>query len=102
MADKKEAAARPAPTGTGVAPQNRTDQQEAEKPANIDQASAEDIEASGAILEPQTVDGIDPNHPAVDANPRERTTAVQNQIDFNDPTKGDADAVREGLEKSGK
>lgn len=55
---------------------------------------AKSFEPSGA---PNQVPGVDPNDPALDANPREGTTADQNRIDLNDPSKSDADAVAENL-----
>jgi hypothetical protein len=62
-------------------------------------APATTQEASGAIIEPSVAKL--PNHPAVDANPREGTTVEQNQIDFNDPTKDQAEAVADNLRKGG-
>lgn len=44
------------------------------------------IEASGAIIEPAIRSGVDMTHPSVDANPREKSTADMNRIDFNEPT----------------
>jgi hypothetical protein len=63
------------------------------KQANIAPASVQ--EASGAIIEPSVAKL--PDHPAVDRNPREGTTVEQNQIDFNDPTKSDEEAVADNL-----
>lgn len=63
------------------------------KPADIKPATT--FEASGAP--DQVVSDVDPRHPAVDANPRANTTDVQNRIDFNDPTRRDADVVAEQL-----
>lgn len=40
---------------------------------------------------------IDTSHPAVDADPRAGTTAEQNRIDFNDPTKSSQEAVEDEL-----
>jgi len=45
--------------------------------------------------------GVDIDHPAVDANPRENTTAGQNKIDFNDPGLSGAEAVAKNLQKKG-
>ena len=68
---------------------------------NLTAASSDDLEASGAMMEPEIRDRIDVNHPAVDNNPREGQPAVANQIDFNDPTKTDAEAVAENLKAQG-
>lgn len=65
------------------------------KPADI--APATDFEASGAVIEPAVVKKVDMKHPAVDDNPRKGTTADMNRIDFNDPTKTDAEAVEDNL-----
>lgn len=56
---------------------------------------ATEFEASGAPH--QIVPDVDPNHPAVDNNPREGTTADQNRIDFNDPTLSGPEAVAKNL-----
>ncbi|WP_099866061.1 hypothetical protein [Pararhizobium haloflavum] len=56
--------------------------------AGADQSPApatETNEASGAIIEPQITEGIDLEHPAIDNNPRARTSAEQNRRDMNDP-----------------
>lgn len=45
----------------------------------------------------QIVPDVDPSHPAVDNDPRANTTAEQNRIDFNDPTKSGAEVVAEQL-----
>lgn len=60
--------------------------------ANV--APAKEFSPSGA---PRQVTDIDVDHPAVDANPREGTTANQNKIDFNDPTLTGQDAVEKNL-----
>ena len=65
--------------------------------ANINAASANNIEASGAIMEPGMKKAVDVDHPAVDNNPRAGTTVQQNQIDFNDPTIRANEAVKENL-----
>ncbi len=57
------------------------------------------VGASGALIEPEIVDRIDTAHPAVDDRPRAGQPAVANQIDFNDPTLDDADAVQRNLGK---
>jgi hypothetical protein len=41
--------------------------------------------ASGAFVEPAVVEGIPADHPSVESNPRQGTSAVQNGIDFNEP-----------------
>lgn len=47
--------------------------------------ATEMTEASGAIVEPEIKKAVPLDHPAVDSNPRAKTTAVQNGADFNDP-----------------
>lgn len=64
-------------------------------PAKIAPATTQ--EASGAVIEPSIAKL--PDHPAVDRNPREGTTADMNKIDFNDPTKSDEEAVIDNLKK---
>lgn len=61
--------------------------------AKVDAAT--EINTSGAPQ--QIVDGVDMDHPAIDANPRANTSAVQNAIDMNDPSKTGAEAVEEAL-----
>lgn len=56
---------------------------------------ANGFEASGAPA--QVVEGVDPSHPAVDADPRANTTETQNRIDFNDPNINGVDVVSEQL-----
>lgn len=58
-------------------------------------AAAETIDTSGAPQ--QIVPDVDLTHPAVDADPRANTTADQNRIDFNDPTKEGVDVVCDEL-----
>jgi len=41
--------------------------------------------ASGAFIEPEIKAAIPVDHPSVENNPREGTSAVQNGCDFNDP-----------------
>ncbi len=53
-----------------------------------------DFGASGA---PRVELHVDTSHPALDADPRSNTTAKQNQIDLNDPTKSGSEAVTEAL-----
>ena len=63
------------------------------KPADI--APATEFDPSGAPR--QVVPDVDPNHPAVDNDPRAGTTEMQNRIDFNDPTKTGQEVVEEAL-----
>lgn len=56
---------------------------EGEKPANI--APATEVEASGAIIEPDAKK-IDMSHASVDDNPRKDSTVDMNRIDFNEPS----------------
>ena len=53
-----------------------------------------DFGASGA---PGVDVDADNSHPALDADPRAGTTAEQNRIDFNDPTKTSQEAVEDAL-----
>jgi len=55
------------------------------------------VAASGAFIEPEIVDRIDVDHPAVDNNPRKGQPAIANQIDFNDPHLGTEEAVAKNL-----
>ncbi|MFQ6553401.1 hypothetical protein AAD018_013770 [Aestuariibius insulae] len=70
--------------------------------APADPAPAEQIDsASGAIVEPEIVDGVQTDHPAIDDNPRAGTEAVQNRRDMNDPKNrrpGNTDFVGQGLD----
>ncbi len=61
-------------------------------PANIAPVSA--FSTSGAPA--QTV-GIEPEHPAVDNNPRANSTIDMNRIDFNDPVREGSEIVAENL-----
>jgi len=57
--------------------------------------------ASGAIIEQAIIDGVDTNHPAVDANPRQGTSAAQNARDMNDPHRrkpNDRDFAGQGID----
>ena len=63
--------------------------------ANIDPATK--FDPSGAPI--QSAPGINPDHPAVDNDPRKGTTVDQNRIDFNDPTISGAKAVEENLKQ---
>jgi hypothetical protein len=60
------------------------------------------VAASGAFIEPEIVDRIDVNHPAVDNNPRKGQPAIANQIDFNDPHLTNQDAVAKNLSADAK
>lgn len=55
-------------------------------------------EASGAIIEPGIASASVIDHPAVDTNPRAGVPAESNQIDFNDPTLTQEEAVAANLE----
>ena len=55
------------------------------------------VAASGAFIEPEIVERIDVDHPAVDNNPRKGQPAIANQIDFNDPHLDTAAAVEKNL-----
>lgn len=58
---------------------------------------ATEVAASGAMIEPTIVERIDYAHPAVDNEPRKGQPARSNQIDFNDPTLTQAEAVEANL-----
>lgn len=58
--------------------------------ANI--APAKTFSPSGA---PHQVTEFDPEHPAVDNDPRANTTADMNRIDFNDPVLTGAEIVEQ-------
>jgi len=58
---------------------------------------ATQVAASGVFIEPEIVERIDVDHPAVDNHPRKGQPAVANQIDFNDPHLGNEDAVKANL-----
>lgn len=64
-------------------------------PAGI--APAEAFSTSGAPV--QIVPGVDPEHPAIDNNPRANTTVLQNAIDMNDPTLTGAEQAAQMLAK---
>lgn len=67
-------------------------------PANIPAASTFDAEGAPQ----QIVPDVDPDHPAVDNDPRAGTTVNQNKIDFNDPTISGAEAVEQNLKDQAK
>jgi len=58
---------------------------------------ATEVAASGAFIEPEIVDRIDVDHPAVDNNPRKGQPKIANQIDFNDPHLDTQAAVEKNL-----
>jgi len=59
---------------------------DASKPGNTMQTgTADPLEPSGAILEPDAAPEADLNHPAVDTEPRAGLPPESSQIDFNDP-----------------
>lgn len=95
--------ARPGSAETIAASIEAQDAERAErmKPAKIGAEDAQAFEASGALVESGALDEIDVKHPAVDSNPRANTTVRQNQIDFNDPTLSDRQAVAQRLEAQG-
>lgn len=66
-------------------------------PADV--APAETFSPSGA---PHQVTEFDPEHPAVDNNPRANTTADMNRIDFNDPIRTGAEIVEQQLQAAKK
>ncbi|EJL23972.1 hypothetical protein [Novosphingobium sp. AP12] len=59
------------------------------------------VDASGAFIEPEIVDRIDVDHPAVDNNPRKGQPKIANQIDFNDPHLTSEEAVEKNLANQG-
>lgn len=74
----------------------------ADAPADPEPAP-ELTDASGAVVEPEILGAVDLTHPSADANPRDGTTAAQNQIDWNDPnriTPEDPRYAGEGLDLS--
>jgi hypothetical protein len=60
-------------------------------------APATEMAASGAFIEPTIVERIDTDHPAVDNEPRKGQPKIANQIDFNDPTLSQEEAVEQNL-----
>ena len=58
---------------------------------------ATSVAASGAFIEPEIVERIDVDHPAVDNNPRKGQPKLANQIDFNDPKLDTQQAVEKNL-----
>lgn len=55
------------------------------------------VAASGAFIEPEIVERIETDHPAVDNHPREGQPVISNRIDFNDPHATEAEAVEANL-----
>lgn len=69
------------------------------KPADVPPVeNAEGFEASGA---PKQAGNFDPDHPAIDNNPRAETTVGQNKIDMNDPNLSMEEAVEKNLKEGG-
>lgn len=68
-----------------------------EAPASKDLAPATKPDASGALVEPAILEGVDTAHPAVDDQPRQGLPPESNRIDFNDPHKSGSEAVAEAL-----
>lgn len=97
MAENEDKA--PAPKGATAKSKTKTAAERASGDANVSPAGPDSMNASGAIMEPDALQSVDVDHPAVDNNPREGTTVRQNQIDFNDPGKKDEEAVRDNLSK---
>lgn len=58
---------------------------------------ASKVEASGAFIEPEIVERVDVDHPAVDNHPRKGQPKIANQIDFNDPHLDSQSAVEKNL-----
>lgn len=68
--------------------QEEAEAQTAAADAPADPAPAPALtEASGAVIEPEVLDAVDLGHQSADDNPREGTSAAQNQIDWNDPNR---------------
>lgn len=69
-----------------------------------DLTPATEVAASGALIEPEIAQGVDTSHAAVDANPRETSTADMNRIDFNTPSAilPPDEAVEQALAEQGK
>ena len=63
--------------------------------ANI--APATTFSTSGAPV--QIVPDVDPDHPAVDNDPRAGTSVLSNRIDFNDPTLSGPEAAQQMLDE---
>ena len=70
-------------------------QPEGDATDSADIAPATEFAPSGAPIQP--VPDVDLTHPALDADPRANTTADQNRIDFNDPSRAGVDVVSEQL-----
>jgi hypothetical protein len=63
---------------------------------------ATEVAASGAFIEPEIVERIDVDHPAVDNHPRKGQPRIANQIDFNDPHLDNEAAVATNLKDQAK
>lgn len=70
------------------------------KTAGAKLAPAKQAAASGALIEPDLAKASVIDHPAVDTNPRAHSTAEMNQIDFNDPTIPQEEAVKQNLKNA--
>lgn len=79
-------------TSTASAPEKATEHAGS---AEAKIAPATTFSTSGAPV--QVVPDVDPEHPAVDNDPRAGTTIDQNRIDFNDPKLSGAEAVEKNL-----
>ena len=78
-------------------PDGKPAETEGQAAANL--PAATEIDPSGAPR--QIVPDVDMSHPAVDDNPRAKTTVDQNRIDFNDPTVPGHTAVADALTAQG-
>jgi hypothetical protein len=72
---------------------------EAAKTDTDNLSPATKFDASGAIIEPEIVERVDLSHPAVDSSPRANSSVEMNQIDFNDPTISQEEAVAKNLKE---
>lgn len=61
---------------------------------------ATETAASGAMIEKDLAKASVTEHPALDTNPRKGVPAESNQIDLNDPTMDQAEAVAENLKNA--
>lgn len=74
-----------------------------ESSAVTNPAPATEMQPSGAFVEPEILQAVDVDHPSVENNPRFGTSAVQNGVDWNDPTgrlPDDPEFVGQGVDKS--
>ena len=103
MATKKEAEQKAA--AEAAAAEAAAQKEAAEAPQAIAHPASADTpdSASGAVVEPAIVEGVEMDHPAIDANPRAGTTALMNARDMNDPLNrrpADEDYIGKGLDPS--